>query len=152
MPKQDGHKHATCALPRGEAPAITDLLGGQVQAGFATIAGSIEQIKAGRLRPLGVTSAVRSQFLPDVPSIGEFVPTFEASGWTGIVAPRDVPATIIDTLNKQINAGLADPKIKQRLADVGQTVFANSPAEFSTLIADECEKWAKVIQQANIKL
>lgn len=137
---------------RGEAFAITDLLGGQVQAAFSSIAGSIEQIKAGKLRPLGVTSAMRSGSLPGVPSIGEFVPSYEASGWTGIVAPRDVPATIIDTLNKQISAGLADPKIKQRLADLGQTVFANSPTEFSKLIADEYEKWAKVIQEANIKL
>jgi len=137
---------------RGGAPALTDLLGQQVQVYFATISDSIEHIKAGKLRALGVTGAKRSQMLPGVPTIGEFVPGFEVPSWFGVVAPKDTPAAIIDVLNKTINAGLADPKIKQSLADLGESAFASSPAEFEKFIADENEKWGKLIRAANIKL
>jgi tripartite-type tricarboxylate transporter receptor subunit TctC len=112
----------------------------------------MEYIKAGRLRALAVTGATRTQALPDVPTIGEFVPGYEAVGWLGIVAPKDTPAAIIDMVNNAINAGLADPKIKQTIADWGETVFASSPAEFGKFLAAENEKWGKVIRAANIKL
>jgi tripartite-type tricarboxylate transporter receptor subunit TctC len=112
----------------------------------------MEYIKAGRLRALAVTGATRTQALPDVPTIGEFVPGYEAVGWLGIVAPKDTPAAIIDMVNNAINAGLADPKIKQTIADWGETVFASSPAEFGKFLAAENEKWCKVIRAANIKL
>ena len=136
---------------RGEAPALTDLLGGQVQVMFATMPPSIEYIRAGKLRALAVTTATRSEALPDVPTVGDFVPGYEASAWFGIGAPKNTPAEIIDKLNKEINAGLADPKMKARLADLGGTVLAGSPADFGKLIADETEKWGKVIRAANIK-
>ena len=136
---------------RGAAPALTDLLGGQVQVMFATMPASIEYIRAGKLRALAVTTATRSEALPDMPTVGEFVPGYEASTWYGIGAPKNTPAEIIDKLNKEINAALADPKIKARLADLGGTVLAGSPADFGKLIADETEKWAKVIRAANIK-
>ena len=112
----------------------------------------MEYIKTGRLRALAVTGATRTQALPDVPTIGEFVPGYEAVGWLGIVAPKDASAAIIDMLNNVINAGLADPKIKQTIADWGETVFASSPAEFGKFLAAENEKWGKVIRVANIKL
>jgi tripartite-type tricarboxylate transporter receptor subunit TctC len=112
----------------------------------------MEYIKAGRLRALAVTGATRTQALPDVPTIGEFVPGYEAVGWLGIVAPKDTPAAIIDMVNNAINAGLADPKIKQTIADWGETVLASSPAEFGKFLAAENEKWGKVIRAANIKL
>ena len=118
---------------------------------FGTMTGSIEYIRAGKLRALAVTTATRSEALPDIPTVGEFVPGYEASRWFGIGAPRNTPAEIVDKLNKEINAGLADPKIKARLADLGGTVLAGSPADFGKLIADETEKWAKVIRAANIK-
>ena len=118
---------------------------------FATMPASIEYIRAGRLRALAVTTATRSEALPDIPTVGEFVPGYEASAWSGIGAPKDTPAEIVDKLNKEINAGLADPKIKARLAELGGTVLAGSPADFGKLIADETEKWAKVIRAANIK-
>jgi tripartite-type tricarboxylate transporter receptor subunit TctC len=137
---------------RGGAPAITALLGQQVQVYFSNIAEAMEHIKAGRLRALAVTGAARAQALPDVPSIGEFVPGYESVGWLGVVAPKDTPASIVDTLNNAINAGLADPKIKQTIADWGETVFAGSPAEFGKFIVNENEKWSKVIRTANIKL
>jgi len=137
---------------RGGAPALTDLLAQQVQVYFATPADTMEYIKAGRLRALAVTGATRAQALPDVPTIGEFVPGYEAVGWLGVVAPKDTPAAIIDTLNNAINAGLADPKIKQTIADWGETVFASSPAEFGKFLTAEHEKWGKVIRAANIKL
>jgi tripartite-type tricarboxylate transporter receptor subunit TctC len=137
---------------RGGAPALADLLGQQVQVYFAGIAEAIEYVKAGKLRALAVTGATRPQVLPDVPTISEFVPGFEYIGWLGVVAPRDTPPSIIDMLNKAINAGLADPKIKQSIADLGETVFASSPAEFGKFIAAENEKWGKVIRAANIKL
>ena len=136
---------------RGGALAHTDLLGGQVQVMFDTMPASIEHIKASRLRPLAVTTATRLEVLPDIPTVGEFVPGYEASGWQGIGAPRNTPADIVDRLNREVNAGLADPKMKSRLADLGGTVLAGSPAAFEKFIADETEKWAKVIRAANIK-
>jgi tripartite-type tricarboxylate transporter receptor subunit TctC len=136
---------------RGDAPALTDLVGGQVQVYFSALAASIEHIKAGRLRALGVTSAMRSEALPDIPTVGEFVRDYEASIWWGLGAPRGTPAEIVDRLNKEINSGLADPKIKVRLADFGGTPLPGIPADFGKLIADETEKWAKVIKTANIK-
>jgi tripartite-type tricarboxylate transporter receptor subunit TctC len=136
---------------RGGAPAITDLLSGQVQVYFGPVAESIEHIKAGRLRPLAVTTAVRLEVLPDIPAVAEFVPGYEASGWHGVGAPANTPREIVEKLSEQINAALADPKMKARLADLGGTVLAGSPAEFGKLIADETEKWGKVIRAANIK-
>ena len=136
---------------RGGAPAMTDLIGGQVQVYFSTISESIEYIRAGSLRALAVATATRSQVLPDIPTLGEFVPGYEASGWQGIGAPKNTPTDIIDKLNKDINACIADPKLKARLADLGTTPLAGSPADFAKLIADETEKWSKVIRTANIK-
>src|SRR5215475_9962078 len=137
---------------RGGAPALTDLLGQQVQVFFATPADAMDHIKTGRLRALAVTGATRTPALPDVPTIGEFVPGYEAMGWLGIVAPKDTPAAIIEMLNKAVNAGLADPKIKQTMLDWGETVFATSPGGFGKFLTDEHEKWGKVIRAANIKL
>ena len=137
---------------RGGAPALTDVLGQQVQVFFATIADAMEHIKAGRLRALAVTGATRIPALPDVPTIAEFVPGYEAIGWLGVVAPKETPGGIIEMLNKAINAGLDDSKIKQTIVDWGETVFATSPAEFGRFLADEHEKWGKVIRAANIKL
>jgi tripartite-type tricarboxylate transporter receptor subunit TctC len=136
---------------RGDAPALTDLLGGQVHVMFGAMPGSIEHIRAARLRALAVTTAARSEALPDIPTLSEFVPGYEASIWYGIGAPRNTPGEIISKLNKQINAALADPKMKTRLADLGGMPLAGSPAAFGKLISDETEKWAKVIRAANIK-
>jgi tripartite-type tricarboxylate transporter receptor subunit TctC len=136
---------------RGEAPALTDMLGGQVQAMFGTMPASIEYVRAGKLRPLAVTSARRSELLPDLPTVGDFVPGYETNAWAGVGGPKSTPAEIIDRLNKEINAGLADPKIKAQLADLGGTPLPGSPADFAKLIADDTEKWAKVIRAANIK-
>jgi tripartite-type tricarboxylate transporter receptor subunit TctC len=136
---------------RGAAPALTDLIGGQVQVMFDTISSSIEHIRAGRIRALAVTSATRAEALPEIPTIGDFVPGYDASSWQGIGAPRDVPAEIIDKLNKEINACLADPKIKSRLTDFGNMAFVGSPRDFGEFIAAETEKWGKVIRLANIK-
>ena len=136
---------------RGAAPALTDLLGGQVQVMFDPMPSSIEHIRAGKLRALAVTTATRSEALPDIPTVGEFVPGYEASAWFGIGAPKNTPAEIVDKLNKEINAGLADPKMKARLADLGGTPLVGSPAEFGKFIAEETEKWAKVIKFAGIK-
>jgi tripartite-type tricarboxylate transporter receptor subunit TctC len=136
---------------RGDAGALTDVIGGQVQVYFSTSAASIEFIATGKLRALAVTSAMRSQALPDVPAVAEFVPGFEASSWQGIGAPRDTPSEIIGILNKEINAALADATIKARLADLGYTGYASSPADFGKLIANETEKWDRVIRTANIK-
>jgi tripartite-type tricarboxylate transporter receptor subunit TctC len=136
---------------RGGAPAMTDLIGGQVQVYFSTISESIEYIGAGRLRALAVATATRSPVLPGIPTLGEFVPGYEASGWQGIGAPKNTPSDIIDKLNKDINACIADPKLKARLADLGTTPLAGSPADFGRFIADETEKWSKVIRTANIK-
>jgi tripartite-type tricarboxylate transporter receptor subunit TctC len=136
---------------RGGGPALNDLLGGQVQVYFGTTVSSIGYIRAGRLRALAVTSATRSDVLPDIPTVGEFLPGYEASGWTGIGAPKTTPAEIVEKLNKEINAALADPKLKARLADLGGTVLALSPVDLGKLIAEETDKWGKVIRAANIK-
>jgi tripartite-type tricarboxylate transporter receptor subunit TctC len=136
---------------RGDAPAITDLLGGRIQVFFSVMASSIEHIKASRLRGLAVTTSTRSEALPDIPTLDEFVPGYEVRGWNGIAAPKKTPAEIIDKLNAEINAALADPKMKARFADLGGTVLPGSPADFVKLIADETEKWAKVIKFAGIK-
>jgi tripartite-type tricarboxylate transporter receptor subunit TctC len=136
---------------RGGGPALTDLLGGQVQVMFAATVVSIEYIRAGRLRPLAVTTATRSDALPDIPTVGEFVPGYEASAWFGIGAPKNTPTEIVDKLNKEINAALADPNMKARLADLGGTALAGSPADFGKFIADETDKWRKVVKFAGIK-
>ena len=136
---------------RGGGPAIAALLGGQVQVYFASTATSVEHVKAGKLRALAVTTITRLEALPDLPTIADFVPGFEVSGWQGLVAPKNTPTEIINMLNAKINAGLTEPKIKERLANVGLTVLAGSPADFGKLIADETEKWGKVIRAANIK-
>jgi tripartite-type tricarboxylate transporter receptor subunit TctC len=130
---------------RGVAPALTDLLGGQVQVGFTSMPSVIEYIRAGKLRALAVTTATRSDALPDIPTVGDFVPGYEASTWYGVGVPKNTPAEIVDKLNKEINAALADPNMKARLADLGGTVLAGSPAEFGKLIAEETEKWGKVV-------
>jgi len=137
---------------RGGGPALVDLLGGQVQVMFVGVTELIEHIKAGRLRALAVTTATRSPALPDIPTVGEFVAGYEAITFYGIGAPKGTPADIIDKLNKETNAGLADSKLKARLADLGGTPLAGSPADFGRLIADETEKWAKVIKFAGIKV
>jgi tripartite-type tricarboxylate transporter receptor subunit TctC len=136
---------------RGEAPALTDMLGGQVQVIFGTMPGTIEYIRAGKLRPLAVTATARVEALPDVPAVAEFVPGFEASSWYGVGAPRNTSAEVIENLNKEINVALADPKIKARLADLGGMPMPMTPAEFGKFIADETEKWAKVVEFAGIK-
>jgi len=136
---------------RGGAPALADLLGGQVQVMFSVIPSSIEYIRSGQLRALAVTTATRLDVLPDVPTVAEFVPGYEASTWNGIGAPKNTPAEIVDKLNKEINAALADPKIKAQLADLGAAALVGSPDDFRKLIADETEKWAKVVKIAGIK-
>jgi tripartite-type tricarboxylate transporter receptor subunit TctC len=136
---------------RGSGPALPNLIGGQVQAMFDPVASSIGYIRAGKLRPLAVTTATRLEVLPDVPTVGDFVPGYEASGWYGIGAPKTTPAEIVDRLNTEINAALADPKMKARFADLGGTVLPGSPADFGKLFADESEKWGKVIRTANIR-
>jgi tripartite-type tricarboxylate transporter receptor subunit TctC len=136
---------------RGAAPALTDLLAGQVQVMFATMPSSIEYVRAGKLRALAVTTATRSEALPDIPTVGEFAPGYEASNWSGLGAPKNTPTEIVDRLNKEINAGLADPKMKERLADLGGTPLVGSPADFGEFIAAETEKWGKVIRALNIK-
>ena len=135
---------------RGEGPATTDLLGGQVQALFGTLA-AIEYIKAGRLRALAVTTATRSPALPDIPTLSDFLPGYEVSFWSGFGAPKNTSSEIIDKLNREINAGLADPAMKTRIASLGYSVFESSPADFGKFIAAETEKWRKVIRTANIK-
>ena len=136
---------------RGSAPLLTDLLGGQVQVTFDPMLSSIEHIRSGKLRALGVTTASRSDALPDVPTVGEFVPGYETSGWTGIGVPSNTPAGIVEKLNRETNASLANAAIKSRLADLGGTPLAGSPNDFGKLIAEETEKWAKVIRAVNIK-
>jgi tripartite-type tricarboxylate transporter receptor subunit TctC len=136
---------------RGGAPALTDLMGGQVQVYFSPLPESISTIKGGKVRALAVTTAGRSEALPDVPTVGDFVAGYEATVWFGIGAPKATTAEIVDKLNKEINAGLADPKIKARLADLGGRPLVGSPADFGRFIADETEKWGKVIRAANIK-
>jgi tripartite-type tricarboxylate transporter receptor subunit TctC len=136
---------------RGGGPALTDMLGGQVQVYFATTAAAIEYIRAGKLRPLATTGAVRAAALPDLPALAEFLPGYDASLYVGIVAPRNTPDAFIDTLNQEINLGLADPRMAQRIVELGDTVLALSPSAFGKLIADETEKWARVIRAAHIK-
>ena len=137
---------------RGAGPALTDLLGGQVQVYFAPTPGSIEHIKSGKLRALAVTAATRSEVLPDIPTVGEFVAGYEASTWFGIGAPRNTPAEVVDKLNMEINAGLADAKLRARLSKLGGgTILAGSPADFGKLIADETKKWAEVVKFAGLK-
>jgi tripartite-type tricarboxylate transporter receptor subunit TctC len=136
---------------RGLGPALTDLLGGQVQVMFASMSASIEYVRANKLRALAVTTATRSDELPDVPTVAEFVPGYEASGWFGIGAPKSTSSEVVDQLNKQINEGLADPKMKARLLDLGGTPMPMTPADFGKFIADEIEKWAKVIKFAGVK-
>jgi tripartite-type tricarboxylate transporter receptor subunit TctC len=136
---------------RGNAPALTDLLAGQVQVMFADTPSSIEHIRAGKLRALAVTTARRPEVLPEIPTVSEFVPGFEASNWFGVAAPKNTPPEIIDKLNKEINAALAEPKIKARLADLGAAALAGSPIDFGKLITEEAEKWGKVVKFAGIK-
>jgi tripartite-type tricarboxylate transporter receptor subunit TctC len=136
---------------RGSAPALTDLLGGQVQVMFDLIASSIEHIKGGKLRALAVTTATRQDVLPDVPTVGEFVPGYEAIALTGVGAPKGTPAEVVNKLNVEINAGLADPKIRQRLADLGVTALPGSSADFGRIIAEETEKWGKVVKFSGAK-
>jgi tripartite-type tricarboxylate transporter receptor subunit TctC len=136
---------------RGSPPALTDLLAGQVQMMFSPLSSSIEYVKAGKLRALAVTTATRSEVLPDIPTVGEFVPGYAASGWFGVGAPAKTPLEIVDRLNREINAGLADSKLKARLAELGAVVFVGSPSDFAKHIADETEKWAKVVRTANLR-
>jgi tripartite-type tricarboxylate transporter receptor subunit TctC len=136
---------------RGEAPALTDVLAGQAQIIFANLLTCSGYIRAGKLRLLAVTASRRLTTMPDIPTVGEFVPGYEVSGWQGLGAPRNTPAEIVDKLNKDINAGLADPQFKARLADLHAAAFAGSPADFGKFIADETEKWAKVIRAANMR-
>jgi tripartite-type tricarboxylate transporter receptor subunit TctC len=136
---------------RGNGPALTDLLGGQVEVIFASAPSSIEYIRAGKLRALAVATATRSEALPDIPTVAEFLPGYEASSWYGIGTPKKTPAEIVEKLNEEVNAGLADSKMKARLAGLGGIAIAGSPTDFGKLIADETEKWAKVIRAANIK-
>jgi tripartite-type tricarboxylate transporter receptor subunit TctC len=137
---------------RGGAPATTDLVGGHVQVIFSPVSESIEHIKAGKLRALAVTTATRLDVLPEVPAVADFVPGYEASGFAGIGAPKNTPADIIELLNKELNAGLADAKIKTRIVELGGTVLGGSPAAFGTILSDATEKWAKVIKFAGIKV
>jgi tripartite-type tricarboxylate transporter receptor subunit TctC len=136
---------------RGSPPALTDLLGGQVHVAFAPTPPSIEHIRAGTMRALAVTSSTRWEGLPGIPTVGEFVQGYEASTWVGLGAPRNTPAGIVDKVNKEINAGVANPKIKAGLVDIGGITLAGSPADFGKLVADETEKWAKVIKFAGLK-
>ena len=136
---------------KGSAPMVTDLLGGQVQVAFDNLPASIEHIKAGRLRALAVTTAKRSETMPDVPTLGEFLPGYETSSWLAIGAPSKTPNEVIVTLNREINAGLIDPKVKAKLADLGATVLPGSPVDSARLIADETEKWRKVVSFAGLK-
>jgi tripartite-type tricarboxylate transporter receptor subunit TctC len=137
---------------RGSGPMLTDFLGGQVQVAFDTLPSSIEHIRGGKLIPLAVTTATRSEALPDIPTVGDFVPGYEASAWSGVCVPKNTPAEIIDKLNMEINAGLADPKLKASFTDLGAEVLAGSPAQFTKLIAEDSEKWGKVVQAAHIKV
>ena len=137
---------------RGGAPALTDLIGGQVQVMFDPATSMVEPIRAGRLRALAVTTATRSPALPDIPTVDEFVLGYEASTWFGIGAPKNTPAEIVDMLNREINAVLADPRMKARLAELGGTVLPGSPADFGKLISEETEKWGKMIRVTNIKI
>jgi tripartite-type tricarboxylate transporter receptor subunit TctC len=137
---------------RGGAPALSDLVAGQVQAMFDNLPTSLEFIKAGKVRPLAVTSTTRSEVVPELPTVSEFLPGFEVGSWFGVGAPKNTPAEIVDTLNKEINAALADPKMKARITDLSSAPLPMTPTDFGKLIAAETEKWAKVIRAANIKV
>jgi tripartite-type tricarboxylate transporter receptor subunit TctC len=137
---------------RGAGPAMIDLMGGQVQVMFNTMGASLQYVRAGKLRALGVATKTRQAALPDVPTVAEFVPGYESSFWTGIAAPKGTPPAIVDKLNKEINAILADPKMRARIKDLGGAVLPGSPADFAKFVADETEKWGKVIRAANIKV
>jgi tripartite-type tricarboxylate transporter receptor subunit TctC len=149
--ERSGRRWISAKPYRGEAPALTDLLGGQVQVVFATVGSSIAYVKAGSLRPLAVTADTRLDALPGVPPLAEFLPGYEASAWAGIGAPGNTSVEIIETLNKAINAGLVDAGIRAKLADLGGTVLAGSAAEFRRLVSEDTEKWAKVVKFAGIK-
>ena len=137
---------------RGELQVLADLIGEQVQVTFDPILNSIEHIRAGRLRALAVTTANRSELLPDIPAIGEFLPGYEASAWHGIGAPRNTPTELVELLNKQINLGLADPKLQTRIADLGYQAYATtSPAEFAKFIGEETDRWAKIVKISGAK-
>ena len=136
---------------RGDAPALTDAISGQVQATFSTVAASIEYVRTGKLRALGVTTATRWDALPEVPTIGDFVSGYEASTWNGVAAPKGTLLEIVEKLNREINAGLADPKISARIADLGNVPLPMTPSEFGKLFAHDSEKWGQVIRAANIK-
>jgi tripartite-type tricarboxylate transporter receptor subunit TctC len=136
---------------RGLASALTDLLGGQVQVAFGSVPSSIEHITTGKLRALAVTSVTRLELLPSIPTVGDFLPGYEASLWVGIGAPKETPLEIVNKLNGEINAALADPKMKARLADLGGTPLLGSPADFGKLIAEETEKWGKVVKFSGAK-
>ena len=136
---------------RGTGPVLTDLLGGQVQVTFGAMPSLIEYVRAGKLRALAVTTATRSEALPEIPTVGEFFPGYDASQWYGIAAPKNTPAEIVDKLNKEVSAGLADSKLKTRFADLGGTVLPGSPADFGKFIAEETEKWAKVVKFSGAK-
>jgi tripartite-type tricarboxylate transporter receptor subunit TctC len=136
---------------RGDAPALTDAISGQVQATFSTLSASLEYVRSGKLRALGVTTATRWDALPEVPTLGEFVPGYEASTWNGVAAPKGTPPEIVEKLNREINGGLADAKIRARMADLGSMPMPMTPTEFAKLFAHDTEKWGKVIRAANIK-
>jgi len=136
---------------RGAGPALVGLMGGQVQVMFAAISASLQYVRAGKLRALGIATKTHQAALPDVPTVAEFVPGYEASFWTGIAAPKGTPPEIVDKLNKAVNAGLDDPNVKARFAEWGATALAGSPADFAKFVAEETEKWGKVIRAANIK-
>jgi tripartite-type tricarboxylate transporter receptor subunit TctC len=136
---------------RGAAPALTDMIGGQVQVMFDNVPSSIEYVRTGKLRALAVTTARRSEVLPDIPTVGEFVPGYESSAWYGVGAPRNTAQEIIELLNREINAGLADPKLKARFADLSAAVIPGSPTDFGKLIAEETEKWGKVVKFSGAK-
>ena len=136
---------------RSQPQVLTDLIGGQVQVTFDPIVNSIEHIRAGRLRALAVTTATRSELLPDIPTIGEFLPGYDASAWHGIGAPRNTPTELVEVLNKQINTSLADSKMKTRIADLGYQAYATSPAEFANFINEETDKWAKIVRLSGAK-
>ena len=136
---------------RGAPPAVTDLVGGRVDVVFDTFAASIALVRAGQLRALAVTTAMRSEALPDIPSLGDFLPGYDASNWKGIGAPKNTPPEIVEKLNKEINSALSNPSLKAKLAEFGNAPFATSPAEFDKFFAEEVEKWGKVVRAANIK-
>jgi tripartite-type tricarboxylate transporter receptor subunit TctC len=137
---------------RGTGPAVTALLAGEVQVMFDALPSSIEHIKSSKFRALGVTSATRSELLPDVPTVGDSVPGYEASGWYGLGGPRNLPREVVDLLNKAVNSGSTDRTLKSRFADLGGVMLSESPADFAKLITEETEKWSKVIREANIRL